>query len=147
VGSGTVVSLSDNPGGTMSVLEMSGHYQTKRGQLFSTELFQYSENRTLTNRYCSRGESMRFAYVTSLRVQIKQINVLCKPKTLPTQELRQRATKYFRWKIIFIVWAENASLSATPPTPVIAVPFTFNGTRAHRFVPTTVISSRSSHQL
>jgi hypothetical protein len=28
----------------------------------------------------------------------------CKPKTLPTQELSQRATKYCSWETMFVVW-------------------------------------------
>jgi hypothetical protein len=65
---------------------------------------------------CSRGESVRLAYVTSLWVEGKQTHILCKPKTLPTQEIRQRDTKYYRWDIMFIVRTVYASLSATPPT-------------------------------
>jgi hypothetical protein len=34
--------------------------------------------------YCSRGESVCFAYITSLRVEGKQMHILCKPKALPT---------------------------------------------------------------
>jgi hypothetical protein len=65
---------------------------------------------------------VRFAYVASLRVEGKQTHILCKPKTLPTQELRQRATKYSRWEIMKKVWAVYASLSATPPTPLTPLP-------------------------
>jgi hypothetical protein len=52
--------------------------------------------------YSSRHQNLRFAYVTSLRVEGKQTQILCKPKTLLTQELRQRATKYRRWEIMLI---------------------------------------------
>jgi hypothetical protein len=45
--------------------------------------------------------------------------------------MKQRATKYCRWEIMFV----DASLSATP---LIPLPFTSNGCRAHRFAPTTV---------
>jgi hypothetical protein len=46
---------------------------------------------------------------------------LCKRKTFPTQELRQRATKYCCWEM-FIVWAVYASLHATRPAPLIPCP-------------------------
>jgi hypothetical protein len=39
---------------------------------------------------------------------------------------------------VFKVWAVYASLSATPPPPLIRLPFNFNGRGTHRFVPTTV---------
>jgi hypothetical protein len=94
--------------------------------------------------YCSRGESVRFAYITSLLIEGKQTHILCKPKILPTQELRQRATKYCRWEIMFIVWTVYASLSVTTPNPLIPLPFTSNGSRAHRFASTTVTFVSSS---
>jgi hypothetical protein len=52
--------------------------------------------------------------------------------------MRQRATKYCRWEIMFIVWTVYVSLSAAPPTPLIPMPFTSNGPQTHRFAPTTV---------
>jgi hypothetical protein len=70
---------------------------------------------------------VRFAYVASLRVEGKETHILCKPKTLPTQEMRQPATKYRRWEIVFVVWTENDSLSASPPSPLIPWPFSSNG--------------------
>jgi hypothetical protein len=81
---------------------------------------------------------MRFAYVISLRVEGKQTPILCKPKTLQTQKLRQRATKYCRWEIMFIVWTVYASLSAVSPSPLIPLPSTSNGRGTHSFAPTTV---------
>jgi hypothetical protein len=95
--------------------------------------------------YSSRGESVRFACVTSLRVEWKQTYILRKPKTLPTQETKQRATKYCRWKIMFIVWTVCDSLSTSPPEPLIPLPFSSNGSRAHRFAPTTVLGSFEYH--
>jgi hypothetical protein len=80
---------------------------------------------------------VRFAYVTSLQAEGKQTHILCEPKTLLTWELRQRATNYCRWEIMFIVWTVYASFSATP---LIHLPFTSNGRGTHRFVPTTVHS-------
>jgi hypothetical protein len=73
----------------------------------------------------SRDQTVHFAYVTSSRVEGKQTHILCKPKTLPTEELRQRDTKYCRWEIMFLVWTVYASLSATPPTPFDPIPFSF----------------------
>jgi hypothetical protein len=78
---------------------------------------------------------MRFAYVTSLRAEGKQTHILYKPKTLATQEMRQRATKYCHWEIMLIVYTVHAPLSATP---LISLPFTSNGPRTQRFAPTTV---------
>jgi hypothetical protein len=40
------------------------------------------------------GPNLGFAYVTSFRVEGKKMRILCKPKPLPTSEMRQRATKY-----------------------------------------------------
>jgi hypothetical protein len=51
---------------------------------------------------CSRGQTVRFACITSLRLEGKQTHILCKLKTISTQELRQRATKYCRWEIMFV---------------------------------------------
>jgi hypothetical protein len=92
-------------------------------------------------RYSSRDQTVHFANVTSLRVEGKQAHILCKPKTLPTKELIQRATKYCRCEIIFTVWTEYAALSATAPTPLIPLPFTSNGRGTLRFTPTTLIDS------
>jgi hypothetical protein len=39
---------------------------------------------TFTSTYSSRGESVCFAYATSLQAEGKQTQILCKPKTLPT---------------------------------------------------------------
>jgi hypothetical protein len=86
--------------------------------------------------YSSRDQTVRFACVTSLKVEGKHLPYTMY-KTLPTQELRQRATKYCRWEIMFIVWAAHASLSAAPPTPLIPLPFTSNGKGTHTFAPTT----------
>jgi hypothetical protein len=72
--------------------------------------------------YCTRDQTWRLAYVTSLRVEGKQTHILCKPKTLPTKEMRQRATKYCSWEIMFIVCTVHASLNDTPPTALIHLP-------------------------
>jgi hypothetical protein len=66
--------------------------------------------------YSSRDETMRFAYVTSLRLYYASQKYY----------LRQRATKYCRWEM-FIVWAVYACLPATRPTPLINIPLTSNG--------------------
>jgi hypothetical protein len=42
---------------------------------------------------------------------------------------------------MFVVWTVYASLPATPPTPLIPLPSTSNGSRAHRFAPTTVLGT------
>jgi hypothetical protein len=54
--------------------------------------------------------------------------------------MRQQATKYCHWEVMFIVWAVYASLSAAPLTPL---PFISNGPQAHRFIPTTVLGVTS----
>jgi hypothetical protein len=41
------------------------------------------------------GTKLCLAYVTSLRVEGKQTHILCKPKKISKQKMRQRATKYF----------------------------------------------------
>jgi hypothetical protein len=58
-----------------------------------------------------------FANVTSLWVEGRQTHILYKTKTLLTQELRQQATKYCCWEIMFIIWTGYASLYAAPPNP------------------------------
>jgi hypothetical protein len=70
----------------------------------------------LTTQYRSRGQSVSFINVNSLRTEGKQKHVLCKPKTSPAQEMRQRAQMYCRWEILFTVFTVHASLPATPPT-------------------------------
>jgi hypothetical protein len=69
----------------------------------------------LVKTYSNRDQTVRFVYVSSLRVEGRQTNILCKPKTLTTYELRQRATKYCRWEIMFVIRTVFALLSATPP--------------------------------
>jgi hypothetical protein len=50
----------------------------------------------------------------------KQTHVLsCERTTLSTQEMRQRATKYCRSEVVFVLWTVCASLSAAPPSPLI----------------------------
>jgi hypothetical protein len=85
--------------------------------------------------YSARDQTVRFAYVTSLRVEGKQTHIICEPQTLPLSELRQRATKYCRWEIMFVVWTVYAFLSATP---LIPLPFISNGCETHTFAPITV---------
>jgi hypothetical protein len=89
--------------------------------------------------YSTRDKTLRFAYVTSLLIEGNETHVglLRNPKTLPRQELRQRATKYCRWETMFIVWTIYSSLLATPPTRLIPLPFISNGRLTHRFAPTT----------
>jgi hypothetical protein len=80
-------------------------------------------------RYSNRDQAVRFAYVTSLQLET---HILRNPKTLPASELRQRATKYCRWEVMFVVWTVFASL---PATPLIPLPIISNGRRTHRFDP------------
>lgn len=82
------------------------------------------------------GECVHFSCVTSLRVEGKQmLTAYCVNQSYyrhgKTQKLRQRGTKYCRWEIMLKVRQENASLRVTPPTPLIPLPFTSNGFRAH----------------
>jgi hypothetical protein len=86
----------------------------------------------------TRDQTVHFAYVTSSWIEGKQMHLLCKPNTLPSQEVRQRAMKYCHWKIMLKVWRVCASLSATPSIPLIPLPFTSSRRRAHRFTLTTV---------
>jgi hypothetical protein len=72
----------------------------------------------------TRGEILRFACVINLQVEGKETPVLCEKKTLQIQELKQRAAKYCRWELMFVLWTVFACLSATPPIPVIPLPFT-----------------------
>jgi hypothetical protein len=103
--------------------------------------FRTEHERDGQSNYSSRDQTVHFAYVTSFWVEGNQthIGLQCKPKTLPTKELRQRATNYCRWEIMFIVWTVGlyASLSATSPIPL---PFTSNGHGTHKFFPTSAAS-------
>jgi hypothetical protein len=89
--------------------------------------------------YSTRDQSVRFAYVTSLRAEGKQTHILCKPKTLSAKELRQRETKYCRWEVLFTAWTEKASVPAPPPSPLSPLPSHSNGRGTHRLAPTTVL--------
>jgi hypothetical protein len=64
-----------------------------------SDLFYGQRSPVQKKRSCTWEQSMRFAYVTSLLVEGKQTYILCKPKTLPTQEMRWRATKYCHWDL------------------------------------------------
>lgn len=37
--------------------------------------------------------------------------------------MRQRAAKYNYWETLLMLWTENASISATPPTLLITLTF------------------------
>jgi hypothetical protein len=79
---------------------------------------------------CSRGESVHFALACSYK-ENKCIYTLCNPKTLPRKEMREWAIKYYRWEIM-CTWTVSASFSAIL---LIPLPFTSNGSRAHKFAP------------
>jgi hypothetical protein len=76
-------------------------------------------------RCSSWDQTVCFAYVTSLQVEGKQTHILHKPKTLLTYKLRQRATKYCHWEIMFTVWTLYASLSTSPTNPSDPLAFYF----------------------
>jgi hypothetical protein len=78
---------------------------------------------------------MHFTHVTSFMVEGTQTYILRKPKISPIYELRQRTTKYSQWEIMFIMWTVNASVPATPPAPLIILPFSSNGRGTHGFAP------------
>jgi hypothetical protein len=46
-------------------------------------------------------------------------HILLQTKDISTLELRQLATKYCSWQIMFAEWTVHASLSATPPSTLI----------------------------
>jgi hypothetical protein len=83
--------------------------------------------------YSSRDQTVRFAYITCLWVEVKQVHIIHKPK-----HLRQWTTKYFHWEIMLIVWTVYASLPATAPTPLTPFPLTSDGCGMHGFILTTV---------
>lgn len=62
--------------------------------------------------------------------QKKTTHILRKPKTSPTKELRQSATKCFRWEMFFNGPYFYSSHS---------LPFTSNGRRTQRFAPITLL--------
>lgn len=74
------------------------------------------------DRCCSLDQTVRFAYVISLRAERKQMHVLCKLKALPTQELTQRATEYSLWGSMFLAWTVYTYLLPFPPS-LITLPF------------------------
>jgi hypothetical protein len=93
--------------------------------------------------YCSRGESVRFAYVTNLRITGKKsiyyVNQGHNRHRKWDSELQNTASE----KKMFTVRTVYASLSATPPNPLIHLPFTSDGCRTHRFASTTACSFRT----
>jgi hypothetical protein len=54
--------------------------------------------------YSARDQTVRFAYITILWVEGKEMQIVRKPR-----ELRHRATKYGRWDIKFIALTVHAS--------------------------------------
>jgi hypothetical protein len=89
-----------------------------------------------------RAETLRLAYVTILRLEGKQIHILCTSKTLPMKELRWRATKYCSWEITFIVWAIYASLAAFTVTHLIPLHSIYSGRQQLSFAPATLLGRR-----
>jgi hypothetical protein len=67
---------------------------------------------------------VRFAYVTSLRVEGKQTHILCRPKILPTGTETARNKLLPLGNNVYSMDSTYASLSATP---LIPLPFTSNG--------------------
>jgi hypothetical protein len=113
----------------LTILSFSRHDRDQKGQHISC--------RAWKRLYSTRDQAVRYAHVTTLLVEGKQTHIPCKPKTLPTQEMRQWATNCCGWEIMLKVWTENASPSARPSNPM-PLPFTSNDHGTHRFVPTTV---------
>jgi hypothetical protein len=85
-------------------------------------------------------QTVSLAYVTSLRVEGKQTHILCKSKTLSTQEMRQRTRKYCRWEIMFLYEQYMLPYLLPLPTPLIPLRFASYGRGTHRLVLTTVRS-------
>jgi hypothetical protein len=98
-----------------------------------TQLHCYSPDAVPAPGDSARGQTARFVYVTTLRLEGKHR----KAKALPTQEVRHRTTNYFLWEIMFRRHRMHPSLSAAPPTTLIRLTFIFIGRETHRFVPCT----------
>jgi hypothetical protein len=79
-----------------------------------------------------RHEFVCFAYVTSLRVEWKQMHILCKPKTLPETV----SYKLLPLDKMFIVWVVHASLSAAPHNSLIPLSSSSSSRQAQRFAST-----------
>jgi hypothetical protein len=58
--------------------------------------------------HISREETVRFSYLSGLRVEGKQMHILSKVKTL----LETASCNYCRWEIMFVVWKIYTALSA-----------------------------------
>jgi hypothetical protein len=85
----------------------------------------------------ARGLIVRFAYVTSFRVEGEQTQARCVwIEGVTGIETETAATKYCRWGVMFIVCTVYVLLAALP-APLIPLPFTSNGRGTHRFAPTT----------
>jgi hypothetical protein len=67
------------------------------------------------------------------------MHVLCKPKILSTQEVRQLAPKYCSWEMVFKVWTVSVSIIANAPISLFLLPFNSNASQAHRFAPTALL--------
>lgn len=75
------------------------------------------------------GTKMR---VSRTWVEGKQTHTLHNSNTLPTQEMRQRATKYCHWEKTSVVWTMCATLSAVPSIPCLLHVTDFGSTDSPR---------------
>jgi hypothetical protein len=89
-------------------------------------------------KYSSRDQTVRFAYVTSLLVEGKANAYTKSIKDIADIGTETESYKVLPWEIMFIVWTVYAPYMLTLPTPLITLPFNSNGRGTHRSVPTTV---------
>jgi hypothetical protein len=86
-------------------------------------------------RYCGWDSAAHFTYITVLWVVGEQMHVLCKPKALPTLNIKLNAALML--KLMFTDWTLHASLSAIHLTPLIPLPFVSIRHQTQGFMPAT----------
>jgi hypothetical protein len=89
-------------------------------------------------KFNSRGQTVRFVYVSSLRVEGKQVHILYKP------DITDRGTQTASYKVLPLGNYVYSLGSVCILTCCYSYPlqFTSNGRGMHKFVPTTVRSVR-----
>jgi hypothetical protein len=88
----------------------------------------HSDNKLYTPQFSSRDQTVRFNYVTSLRVEGKQTHIK------GITDIRTETASYKAMPLGKVYSMDSICLSATP---LIPLPFTSKGRGMHRFVTTT----------
>jgi hypothetical protein len=99
--------------------------------------------RCAENKYSSRDQTVRFAYITSLRVERKQTHVQTMQtiQTMQTRDNTDTGTETMSHKLLPLgcnIFRMDSICFLLCYPSLIPLPFTSDGRGTHRFIPTNV---------